>query len=94
MGANTNTFDLAARQSAFGGSFSGPEFAGFTPGGYFFAYIQNNNLTSDAYGLLPFQAYGDLKKVPGLTGGHIAKLANAVTKLTLGALEEEDEGNS
>jgi hypothetical protein len=61
VGANTNTFDLAARQSAFGGSFSGPEFCGLTPGGYFFGYIQNDNLTTDAYGLLPFQAYGDLK---------------------------------
>lgn len=61
IGAKTNTFDLAARQSSFGGSFSGPEAYGFTPGGTFLAYIQNDNLTTDAYGFLPFQAYGDLK---------------------------------
>lgn len=61
FGLNTNTFDLHARQSAFGASFSGPEVLGFTPGGFFLGFIQNDNLTSDAYGFLPYQGYGELK---------------------------------
>ncbi len=60
-GLNTNTFDLHARQSGIGASFSGPEVLGFTPGAFFLGFIQNDVLTSDAYGLLPYQGYGDLK---------------------------------
>lgn len=60
-GLNTNTFDLHARQSAFGASFSGPEVLGFTPGAFFLGFIQSENLTSDGYGLLPYNAYGELK---------------------------------
>jgi hypothetical protein len=60
-GLNTNTFDLHARQSGFGASFSGPEVLGFTPGAFFLGFIQNDVLTSDAYGLLPYQGYGELK---------------------------------
>ncbi len=60
-GARTNTFDVHARQTAFGASLSGPEVMGFTPGAYFLGFIQNDNLTSDAYGFLPFNAYGELK---------------------------------
>jgi hypothetical protein len=61
FGLNTNTFDLHARQSAFGASFSGPEVLGFTPGASFLGFIQNDVLTSDSYGLLPYNAYGELK---------------------------------
>jgi hypothetical protein len=57
----TNTFDIGARQSSFGASFSGPEICGFTPGAFLLAYIQNDNLTSDAYGFLPYNAWGELK---------------------------------
>lgn len=60
-GLSTNTFDLHARQSAMGASFSGSEVLGMTPGAFFLGFIQNDNLVSDAYGLLPYQAYGDLK---------------------------------
>jgi hypothetical protein len=60
-GLNTNTFDLHARQTAFGASFRGAEVLGFTPGATFLGFIQNDNLTSDAYGFLPYQAYGELK---------------------------------
>lgn len=60
-GLNTNTFDLHARQTNIGASFSGPEVLGFTPGAFFPGFIQNDNLTSDAYGLLPYNAYGELK---------------------------------
>lgn len=59
-GNPTNTFDLQARQSGFGAVFKGPELWGLTPGAYFLAFIQNDNLTSDAYGFLPFNAYGEL----------------------------------
>jgi len=61
FGLNTNTYDLHARQSSFGAAFTGPEVCGFTPGAFFLGFIQNDNLTSDAYGLLPYQAYGFLK---------------------------------
>lgn len=61
FGLNTNTFDLHARQTAFGASFSGPEVLGFTPGAYFLGFVQNDVLTSDAYGFLPYNAYGELK---------------------------------
>lgn len=61
FGFSTNTFDLHARQSAIGASLSGPEVLGFTPGAYFLGFIQNDVLTSDAYGLLPYNAYGELK---------------------------------
>ncbi|MGL4422166.1 MAG: hypothetical protein ACRCZF_15970, partial [Gemmataceae bacterium] len=61
FGLNTNTFDLHARQTAFGASFSGPEVLGFTPSAYFLGFIQNDVLTNDAYGLLPYNAYGELK---------------------------------
>lgn len=61
FGLSTNTFDLHARQTAFGASFTGPEVLGFTPGAFFLGFIQNDTLTSDAYGLLPYQAYGELK---------------------------------
>jgi hypothetical protein len=60
-GVATNTFDLHARQTAFGASFSGPEVLGFTPGGYFLGFIQNSTLTNDGYGFLPYNAYGELK---------------------------------
>jgi hypothetical protein len=58
---NTNTFDLHARQTSFGATFTGPEVLGLTPGGTFVAYIFNDNLVSDEYGFLPVTAYGELK---------------------------------
>jgi hypothetical protein len=61
FGLNTNTFDLHARQTSFGAAFTGPEVMGFTPGAFFVGFIQNDSLTNDAYGLLPYNAYGELK---------------------------------
>lgn len=61
FGLNTNTFDLHARQTNVGAAFTGPEVMGFTPGAFFVGFIQNDSLTSDAYGLLPYNAYGELK---------------------------------
>lgn len=61
VGLSTNTFDLSARQTSLGAALSGPEVWGLKTGAYFLAFIQNDNLTSDAYGFLPFNAYGELK---------------------------------
>jgi hypothetical protein len=61
LGLNTNTFDLHARQTNFGAVFTGPDVMGFTPSATFLGFVQNDNLTSDGYGLLPFNAYGELK---------------------------------
>lgn len=61
FGFNTNTFDLHARQTSFGASFTGAEINGFRPGATFLGFIQNDSLTSDAYGFLPFNAFGELK---------------------------------
>ncbi len=58
---NTNTFDLHARQTAFGAAFTGPEILGLTPGANFLAFLFNDNLVSDNYGFLPVTAYGELK---------------------------------
>jgi hypothetical protein len=61
FGLNTNTFDIHARQSNIGASFSGPEAYGFTPSATFLAFIANDSLTGDSYGFLPYNAYGELK---------------------------------
>ena len=61
FGYQTNTVDLHARQTSFGASFTGPQVFGFTPGAFFLGFIQNDSLSSDAYGFLPFNAYGELK---------------------------------
>lgn len=61
FGFNTNTFDLHARQTSFGASFTGAEVNGFRPGATFLGFIQNDSLTSDSYGFLPFNAFGELK---------------------------------
>ncbi len=61
FGLNTNTFDLGARQSAFGAIFSGPEVCGLTPGATVLVFLANDSMVSDTYGLLPYQAFGELK---------------------------------
>lgn len=95
IGANTNTFDLAARQSSFGGSFSGPEYNGWTPGAFFLAYIQNDNLTSDAYGLLPFQAYADVKNEHWrFAAGLQSDVFNPVSPTTIPLIGIFDSGNA
>jgi hypothetical protein len=61
FGLNTNTFDIHARQSNIGATFIGPEANGFTPSATFVSFIANDTLTGDSYGLLPYNAYGELK---------------------------------
>lgn len=58
---DTNTFDLHARQTAFGAAFTGPEVKGLTPGAQFLAFLFSDNFVSDNYGFLPVAAYGELK---------------------------------
>jgi hypothetical protein len=61
FGLDTNTFDIHGRQSNIGASFIGPEANGFTPSATFVAFIANDSLTGDSYGLLPYNAFGELK---------------------------------
>jgi hypothetical protein len=61
FGLDTNTFDIHGRQSNIGASFIGPEANGFTPSATFVAFIAKDTLTGDSYGLLPYNAYGELK---------------------------------
>jgi hypothetical protein len=61
FGYDTNTFDIHARQTSIGAIYSGPEVDGWNPGAFFLGFIQNDNLSSDAYGFLPYNAYGELK---------------------------------
>ncbi len=61
FGLSTNTFDIQARQSNFGGTFVGPKAGDFTPSATFLAFIANDSLTGDSYGFLPYNAFGELK---------------------------------
>jgi hypothetical protein len=61
FGLDTNTFDIHARQTNIGASFSGPEASGFTPSATFLGFIANDSLTGDSYGFLPYNAFGELK---------------------------------
>jgi hypothetical protein len=61
FGLNTNTFDIHARQSNIGATFIGPQTNGFTPSATFLSFIANDTLTGDSYGLLPYNAFGELK---------------------------------
>ncbi|MAT72376.1 MAG: hypothetical protein CMJ58_22970 [Planctomycetaceae bacterium] len=61
FGLDTNSFDLHARQSYLGALFSGPELGEFQSGAQILAFLQNDNLTQDDYGLLVYYAYGELK---------------------------------
>jgi hypothetical protein len=61
FGLDTNTFDIHARQSNIGAIFTGPDAHGFTPSATFVSFIANDTLTGDSYGLLPYNAFGELK---------------------------------
>ena len=61
FGLNTDTFDIHARQSNIGAMFIGPQTNGFTPSATFVSFIANDTLTGDSYGLLPYNAFGELK---------------------------------
>lgn len=61
FGLDTNTFDAHARQSHVGALFSGPDLGDFKTGAQILTFLQNDNLSTDDYGLLVYYAYGDLK---------------------------------
>ncbi len=61
FGFEQDTFDAHARQTALYAIISGPEVCGFESGGLILVNLYNDALVADRYGLLPIQAYGQLK---------------------------------
>src|SRR5262245_21217199 len=58
---NEDTVDIFARPSNLGAIFTGPEVCQFKTGGMFRAFLYNDPLIVDRYGVLPVQAWGELK---------------------------------
>jgi hypothetical protein len=56
-----NTLDIFARSSSLGAAITGPQIGDFRAGGLVLALFYNDALLVDRYGLLPIQAYGDLR---------------------------------
>jgi hypothetical protein len=95
VGNDTNTFDVHGRQTGLGAQFTGPEVLGFTPGAYFLGFIQNDNLASDAYGFLPFNAYGELKNENWrIAGGLMRDVFNPATPTLISLLNLYASGNT
>jgi hypothetical protein len=61
VGFDQNVVSIHARQSTLGAAFTGPQFCGFQSGGLVVAMFFNDSVIEDRYGLLPLQAYGELK---------------------------------
>ena len=60
-GNNQNIVSIHARQSTIGAAYTGPKFCGLQAGGTIIAMLFNDNVVADRYGLLPLQAFGELK---------------------------------
>ena len=60
-GFDQNTADIHARQSFLGAAFEGPQIGSLQAGGLLQVFFYNDNAFADAYGILPLQAWGDLK---------------------------------
>ncbi|MCC9608358.1 hypothetical protein LOC68_10685 [Blastopirellula sp. JC732] len=60
-GFDDNYVSVHARQSTLGAAFAGPQFGGFQSGGQVIVMFFNDNVIADQYGILPLQAYGDLR---------------------------------
>jgi hypothetical protein len=56
-----NTVDVFARSSSLGSAFTGPEIGDFKSGGLVLALFYNDALIVDRYGVLPIEAFGELK---------------------------------
>jgi hypothetical protein len=56
-----NTLDIFARSSSLGALVAGPQVGGFRAGGLVLFLFYNDALLVDRYGLLPIQAYGELR---------------------------------
>lgn len=61
LGFNQDTFDANARQTSLFALVTGPDVCGFQSGGFILANLFNDAVINDRYGLLPIQAYGELK---------------------------------
>jgi hypothetical protein len=61
LGFGQETFDATARQTTFFAMISLPEVCDFEAGGFVLVSLFNDALIVDRYGLLPIQAYGQLK---------------------------------
>ncbi len=60
-GLSQDTVDIHARQSTLGAAFTGPQIGCFQSGGLIAAMFYNDNVLADQYGILPLQAWGELK---------------------------------
>ena len=60
-GFDQDTVSIHARQSTLGAAFAGPEFGGLQSGGQVIVMFFNDNVIADQYGLLPLQAWGELR---------------------------------
>jgi hypothetical protein len=56
-----NTVDVFAKSSSIGAVLSGPQVGQFRAGGMFMAFFYDNAVIEDLYGILPVQAWGDLR---------------------------------
>lgn len=56
-----NTVDVFARSSSIGALVTGPEVSGYKTSGLITAVFYNDALIVDRYGILPIQAWGDLR---------------------------------
>jgi hypothetical protein len=61
FGPRNPTFDATARQTSLFGLFAGPEVFDFKTGGFVLVNLYDNSVIADLYGLLPINAYGELK---------------------------------
>jgi hypothetical protein len=60
-GFDQDTVSVHARQSTLGAAFTGPQIGSFQSGGTLIALFFNDAVVVDQYGLLPLQAYGELR---------------------------------
>jgi len=61
VGFKQDTFDANARQTTLTGAMIGPRICDFESGGLIALTLYNDSVIVDRYGILPIQAYGDLK---------------------------------
>lgn len=58
---DTRTVDIHGRQSTLGAALIGPQVGDFQMGGQVLAVFYDNSIVQDLYGVLPLQAWGELK---------------------------------
>ncbi len=60
-GRAQNIVSIHARQSTLAAAFTGPQFGGLQSGGTIITLFFNDSVVADQYGILPLQAFGELK---------------------------------